>query len=75
MSEKVNQLFSELYEKTGMSREQLEQAAQSGDPQDILKNADSETARQAQSILNDPEKTRQILNSPQAKAILKLLES
>lgn len=69
----VNKLLSDLSKRLGMSEEQLKSSAQSGNMQDMLKNADSSQAKQIESILNDPEKTRLILNSPQAQALLKML--
>ena len=34
---------------------------------------DSEKAKQVESILNDPQKTRELLDSPQAKALMERL--
>lgn len=74
MSENMNHMINQLSKKLGMSSEQLKSAAQGGKMQDILKNSDNPQVKQAQSILSDPEKTREIMNSPQAQALMKLLK-
>ena len=74
MSEKnVNKLFGELSKQLGMSGEQIKNAAADGNVSSILSKADPNDRRQAEEILSDPEKTRQILNSPQAQALIKNL--
>ena len=73
MSENINKLLSQLSKKLGVSSNEITSAAQKGDVQSLLKNADSEEAKQFNAVLSDPEKTKQVLNSPQAKAIMKLL--
>jgi len=73
VSENINKLLSQLSKKLGVSSNEITSAAQKGDVQSLLKNADSEEAKQFNAVLSDPEKTKQVLNSPQAKAIMKLL--
>ena len=75
MSENINKLMSELSKKLGLSADEVSAAAKKGDVKELLKNADSEEAKQFNAVLADPEKTKQVLNSPQAKAIMKLLEN
>ena len=72
MSDKMNELLTTLSQKLGMSREQVAGAAERGDVDSLLQNTDCDTS-QVKSILNDPEKTKQLLNSPQAQALMKLL--
>ncbi len=72
MSDKMNELLTALSQKLGMSREQVAGAAERGDVDSLLQNTDCDTS-QVKSILNDPEKTKQLLNSPQAQALMKLL--
>ena len=72
MSDKMNELLSQLSKKLGMSKEQIAGAAEKGDVDSLLQNTDCDTS-QVKSILNDPEKTKQLLNSPQAQALMKLL--
>ena len=74
MKEKnINKLISNLSKQLGVSENQIKNAAQNGNVNDILKNADSNQTDKIKSVLNDPEKTKQILNSPQAQALIKLL--
>ena len=74
MKEKnINKLISSLSKQLGFSENQIKDAAQNGNVNDILKNADSNQTDKIKSVLNDPEKTKEILNSPQAQALIKLL--
>ena len=74
MKEKnINKLISNLSKQLGVSENQIKDAAQYGNVNDILKNADSNQTDKIKSVLNDPEKTKEILNSPQAQALIKLL--
>ena len=74
MKEKnINKLISSLSKQLGVSENQIKYAAQNGNVNDILKNADSNQTDKSKSVLNDPEKTKEILNSPQAQALIKLL--
>lgn len=74
MKEKnIDKLISSLSKQLGVSENQIKNAAQNGNVNDILKNADSNQTDKIKSVLNDPEKTKEILNSPQAQALIKLL--
>lgn len=74
MKEKnLDKLISSLSKQLGVSENQIKNAAQTGDVNDMLKNADSNQTDKITSVLNDPEKTKKILNSPQAQALIKLL--
>lgn len=74
MKEKnINKLISNLSKQLSVSENQIKNAAQNGNVNDMLKNADSNQTDKIKSVLNDPEKTKQILNSPQAQALIKLL--
>ena len=74
MKEKnINKLISSLSKQLGVSENQIKNAAQNGNVNDMLKNADSNQTDKIKSVLNDPEKTKEILNSPQAQALIKLL--
>lgn len=70
-----NKLLNELVKRLGVSENQMQSAMKSGNVQEVLKNTDSDKAQQIQNILNDPEKTREIMNSPQAQALLKLFSN
>lgn len=74
MKEKnINKLISNLSKQLGVSENQIKNAAQNGNVNDMLKNADSNQTDKIKSVLSDPEKTKEILNSPQAQALIKLL--
>ena len=69
----LDKLISSLSKQLGVSESQIKNAAQKGDVNDMLKNADSDQTDKIKSVLNDPEKTKEILNSSQAQALIKLL--
>lgn len=68
----ANKLMGDLSQQLGMSEEQLKNSAKSGKLEDILKHTDSKQAEQIKAILSDPQKTKEILNSPQAQALMKM---
>lgn len=72
-NKKVNKLLGEVSKKYGISKEQLESAAQSGNIENFLKNTNPNQSKQIESVLSDPEKTKKLLQSPQAQALMKLL--
>lgn len=74
MADNANELFESLSRQLNLSPEQIKSSCESGNTDGLLKNADSQTAQQVESILSDPEKTRELLNSPEAQALIKLLE-
>ena len=72
-NKKVNKLLGEVSKKYGISKEQLESAAQSGIIEILLKNTNPNQSKQIESVLSDPEKAKKLLQSPQAQALMKLL--
>ena len=72
-NKKVNKLLGEVSKKYGISKEQLESAAQSGNIENLLKNKNPNQSKQIESVLSDPEKAKKLLQSPQAQALMKLL--
>ena len=72
-NKKVNKLLGEVSKKYGISKEQLESAAQSGNIEYLLKNTNPNQSKQIESVLSDPEKAKKLLQSPQAQALMKLL--
>ncbi len=69
----MNKLINELSKKLGVSSDKIQSAAENGNVNEILKSADSSNARKMEDILKDPQKTKEILNSPQAQKLLKML--
>lgn len=66
----INSVLMGLSKKLNTSPEELENAAGKGDLSDIIKN--SGQAERINSILSDPEKTRELLKSEQAQKLMKL---
>lgn len=73
MNDNINKLLSSLSKQLGVSENQIKNAAKSGNVNEMLKNADTEQSEKIKSILNDPEKAKELLNSHQAQALIKLL--
>lgn len=69
----MNKLINELSKKLGVSSDKIQSAAENGNVNEILKSSDSSNARKMEDILKDPQKTKEILNSPQAQKLLKML--
>ena len=69
----MNKLINELSKKLGVSSDKIQSAAENGNVNEILKSSDSSNARKMEDILKDPQQTKEILNSPQAQKLLKML--
>ena len=69
----MNKLINELSKKLGVSSDKIQSARENGNVNEILKSSDSSNARKMEDILKDPQKTKEILNSPQAQKLLKML--
>ena len=75
MSENNNEMFECLSQQLNMSPGQIKTAAQQGNAQQLMQNLDSDKAEKVNAILSDPEKAKALLNSPQAQALMKLLNN
>lgn len=73
MTENREELLRQLSEKLGASSEQLRDAANRGDLSDVLKNSQNPDAQRVRQVLSDPEQTKQLLQSPEAQRLMKLL--
>lgn len=73
MAEKSQEMWNALSRQLGMSPDQIQASCEAGDAQGLLQNADSDTARQVASVLNDPAKAKALLDSPQAQELMRLL--
>lgn len=71
----INKILENLSRQLGVSEDMIKNSAKSGNVQEVLKNADKNQAEKIEEILKDPEKTKSILNSPQAQALLKMFEN
>ena len=73
MADNENELYQCLSQQLQLSPEQIRSSAQNGDVAELTQHLERDKAQQVASIINDPDKTREILNSPQAQALMKLL--
>lgn len=69
----MNKMIGELSKRLGVSSDKIRNAAEKGNVDDILKSSDSSDADKISEILKDPQKTKEILSSPQAQALMKML--
>lgn len=69
----LQKLFASLSDNTGVNPQQLQKSVNNGKVDELMKSLNEKQAQQVQSILNDPEKTKEILNSPAAQALMKRL--
>lgn len=69
----TNKMLDDLSRRLGVPQDKIKSVAQSGNIQELLDNTDSKNAEKIRAVLDDPKKTEQLLNSPQAQALIKLL--
>lgn len=69
----LQNLFASLSNNTGVNSQQLQKSVNNGKVDELMKSLNEKQAQQVQSILNDPQKTKEILNSPAAQALMKRL--
>lgn len=67
-NKKLTELLKLTAEKLGTTPDNLKSAAQNGDLSKILANSQNENIKK---ILSDPEKTKKLLMSEQAKKLMK----
>ena len=73
MTNEANEMMARLSRELNLSPEETKASCARGDTERLLQNVDSERAKQVKEILSDPERAREMLNSPQAQALMKLL--
>lgn len=61
-------------QRMGSTPEALKQAAQNGDLSQVLGNVTGEESQAMQKVLSDPDAAKKMLSTPQAQALLKLLQ-
>ncbi len=72
-NEQINAMINQLSEKLNTDSQQLKDALQKGNFQQVLKNMDENQAQKISEILNDPEQSKKVLNSSYAQALIKKL--
>lgn len=75
MAENYNDIAKKISQQMNISEKEFNNAVKSGDVKSVLKNADSNAAKKAEEILKDPKKTKELLESPQAQAIMNMLRN
>ena len=73
MADNENKLYEQLSQQLGLSSRQIQASAQRGDMDSLTQKLAKDKAAQLNQILSDPAKTKAVLESPQAQALMKLL--
>lgn len=73
MADNENKLYEQLSQQLGLSPNQIQASAQRGDMDSLTQRLDKDKANQLNQILSDPAKAKAVLESPQAQALMKLL--
>lgn len=71
--EQIDKLIRKLSERIGASEEDIRGAVNSSDYSRLLSGLDATRAQKLESVLSDESKARALLDSPQARAVLKRL--
>ena len=69
----INNLLNGLSERLNTTPEQLRDNLEKGNLDSVVSKMSSGQAKRLQKILDNPEQSEKILNSPQAQAIIKKL--
>ena len=69
----INSLLNGLSERLNTTPEQLRSNLEKGNLDSVVSKMSSGQAKRLQKILDNPEQSEKILNSPQAQAIIKKL--
>lgn len=72
-NEQLNSIINQLAQRLNADENELQSAVKKGNFDKVLKNMDNKQAQKISAILSDPEQSKKILESPQAKALLKKL--
>ena len=70
---KINNLLNGLSERLNTTPQQLKANLEKGNLDSVVSKMSSGQAKRLQKILDNPEQSEKILNSPQAQAIIKKL--
>ena len=70
-NKQIDQLIKQLSERMGTPESEIKNAVNSSNYGKLLTKLPSDKARQMEEILNDEDKAKEFLNTPQAKAIIK----
>lgn len=71
---KLEALLKLTAQRMGSTPEALKQAAQNGNLNQVMGNMAGEQSQAMQKVLSDPEAAKKLLSTPQAQALLKLLQ-
>lgn len=69
----MSNLINTLSKRLGTEPEKLQKAAKTGEVNNLLKNMDPKQASKLQKVLSDENAAKKLLDTPQAKALMKKL--
>ena len=70
-NQQIDILIKKISERMGTPENEIKSAVNNSSYAKLLNKLPSDKARQMEELLNDEEKAKEFLNSPQAKAIIK----
>jgi len=73
-NDRLEALLKMTAQRMGSTPEALKQAAQNGNLNQVMGNMTGEQSQAMQKVLSDPEAAKKLLSTPQAQALLKLLQ-
>lgn len=69
----LNAMLASLSKQLGTTPQNLKKSAQNGQLDQMLQKLNAKDTEKLQSVLQNPEAANQLLNSPQAQQLIKLL--
>ena len=69
-ADKINELLNQASKASGISENEIKNAASSGDFKKVLSNLSPEQAKSLQRILGDKKAAKELLSTPQARQLL-----
>lgn len=73
MSEEYDKLMGTLAQQLGMSQQAIQSAADNGTLGSVLNQSQNPNAQQVSQILSDPQRTKQLLETPEAQKLMRIL--
>ena len=70
-NQQIDVLIKKISERMGTPENEIKSAVSNSNYAKLLNKLPSDKARQMEEILNDEDKAKEFLNSPQAKAVIK----
>ncbi len=70
-----NEIMKNLSKSLGQNPEDMKNNAQQGNLEALMKNLSPEQKKKVNSVLNNPEATKKLLENPQVQALIRKLQN